>query len=145
MPLAILIIRKELHGFLFLCIRVVPFSIIMGLRLAFGPPELRYKQNTALGLKRQTTYQSWFVALRYAPRDSLCVLTKKKVSEVEHTPIPEVPGSNIAIGQSLSMVVLQRSCGTRRRPQKPNEITFKIKNNILPCVNLGQVSLSCEL
>ena len=34
MPLAILTIRKELHGFLFLCIRVVPFSIIMGLRLA---------------------------------------------------------------------------------------------------------------
>ena len=32
MPLAILTIRKELHGFLFLCIRVVPFSIIMGLR-----------------------------------------------------------------------------------------------------------------
>ena len=32
--LAILTIRKELHGFLFLCIRVVPFSIIMGLRLA---------------------------------------------------------------------------------------------------------------
>ena len=31
-PLAILTIRKELHGFLFLCIRVVPFSIIMGLR-----------------------------------------------------------------------------------------------------------------
>ena len=30
----ILTIRKELHGFLFLCIRVVPFSIIMGLRLA---------------------------------------------------------------------------------------------------------------
>ena len=143
MPLAILTIRKELPGFLFLCIPVVPFSIIMGLR--FAAPELRYKQNTALGLKGQTTYQSWFVALRYAPRDSLCVLTKKKVSEVEHTPIPEVPGSNMAIGQSLSMVVLQRSCGTRRRPQKPNEITFKIKNNILPCVNLGQVSLSCEL
>ena len=37
--------KKELHGFLFLCIRVVPFSIIMGLCLAaaFGPPELRYK------------------------------------------------------------------------------------------------------
>ena len=34
MPLAILTIRKELHGFLFLCIRVVPFSINMGLRLA---------------------------------------------------------------------------------------------------------------
>ena len=34
MPLAILTIRKELHGFLFLCIRVVPFSIIMGLSLA---------------------------------------------------------------------------------------------------------------
>ena len=34
MPLAILTIRKELHGFPFLCIRVVPFSIIMGLRLA---------------------------------------------------------------------------------------------------------------
>ena len=34
MPLAILTKRKELHGFLFLCIRVVPFSIIMGLRLA---------------------------------------------------------------------------------------------------------------
>ena len=34
MPLAILTIRKELHGFLFLCIRVVPFSIIMGLCLA---------------------------------------------------------------------------------------------------------------
>ena len=34
MPVAILTIRKELHGFLFLCIRVVPFSIIMGLRLA---------------------------------------------------------------------------------------------------------------
>ena len=34
MLLAILTIRKELHGFLFLCIRVVPFSIIMGLRLA---------------------------------------------------------------------------------------------------------------
>ena len=34
MPLAILTIRKELHGFLFLCIRVVPFHIIMGLRLA---------------------------------------------------------------------------------------------------------------
>ena len=34
MPLAILTMRKELHGFLFLCIRVVPFSIIMGLRLA---------------------------------------------------------------------------------------------------------------
>ena len=33
-PLAILTIRKELHGFPFLCIRVVPFSIIMGLRLA---------------------------------------------------------------------------------------------------------------
>ena len=32
MPLAILTIRKELHGFLFLCIRVVPFSIIMELR-----------------------------------------------------------------------------------------------------------------
>ena len=28
MPLAILTIRKELHGFLFLCIRVAPFSII---------------------------------------------------------------------------------------------------------------------
>ena len=26
--------KKELHGFPFLCIRVVPFSIIMGLRLA---------------------------------------------------------------------------------------------------------------
>ena len=34
MPLAILTKRKELHGFLFLCTRVVPFSIIMGLRLA---------------------------------------------------------------------------------------------------------------
>ena len=34
MPLAILTIRKELHGFLFLCICVVPFSIIMGLCLA---------------------------------------------------------------------------------------------------------------
>ena len=34
MPLATLTKRKELHGFLFLCIRVVPFSIIMGLRLA---------------------------------------------------------------------------------------------------------------
>ena len=34
MPLAILTIRRELHVFLFLCIRVVPFSIIMGLRLA---------------------------------------------------------------------------------------------------------------
>ena len=34
MPLAILTKRKELHGFLFLCIRVVPFSIIMGLRSA---------------------------------------------------------------------------------------------------------------
>ena len=33
-PLAILTKRKVLHGFLFLCIRVVPFSIIMGLRLA---------------------------------------------------------------------------------------------------------------
>ena len=44
MLLAILTIRKELHGFIFLCIRVVPFSIIMGLRLAaFGPPELCYK------------------------------------------------------------------------------------------------------
>ena len=32
--LAILTIRKELHGFLFLCIGVVPFSIIMGLCLA---------------------------------------------------------------------------------------------------------------
>ena len=32
--LAILTIRKELYGFLFLCIGVVPFSIIMGLRLA---------------------------------------------------------------------------------------------------------------
>ena len=29
MPLVILTKRKELHGFLFLCIRVVPFSIII--------------------------------------------------------------------------------------------------------------------
>ena len=28
------VIRKELYGFLFLCMRVVPFSIIKGLRLA---------------------------------------------------------------------------------------------------------------
>ena len=34
MPLAILTIRKELHRLPFLCIRVVPFSIIMGLPLA---------------------------------------------------------------------------------------------------------------
>ena len=38
--------KKELHGFLFLCIRVVPFSIIMGLRLAAlraaGAPLKRY-------------------------------------------------------------------------------------------------------
>ena len=34
MLLAILTIRKEWLGFLFLCIRVVPFSIIMGLHLA---------------------------------------------------------------------------------------------------------------
>ena len=48
MPLAILTKRKELHGqlhgFPFLCIHVVPFSIIMGLR--FGPPDLRYKTTT---------------------------------------------------------------------------------------------------
>ena len=85
-------------------------------------------------MKGEIAYQSWFVALRYAPRDSLCVLTKKKVSEVEHTPIPVVPGSNMAIGQSLSMVVLQRSCGTRRRPQKQKEIAFKVKTNIFPFV-----------
>ena len=46
MPLAILTIRKELHGFPFLCIRVVPFSIIMGLRLAVlraaGAPLLNF-------------------------------------------------------------------------------------------------------
>ena len=41
MPLAILTIRNELHGFIFLCIHVVPFSIIMALR--FGLPELCYK------------------------------------------------------------------------------------------------------
>ena len=49
------------------------------------------------------------------------MLTKKKVSEVEHTPIPVVLGSNMAIGQSLSMVVLHRSCGTRRRPKEKQE------------------------
>ena len=38
------------------------------------------------------------------------------MSEVEQTPIPVVQGRTIAIGQSLSIVVLQRSCGTRRRP-----------------------------
>ena len=48
MPLAILTIRKELHGFPFLCIRVVPFSIIMGLRLAAllgGPSGRRSSAN----------------------------------------------------------------------------------------------------
>ena len=38
------------------------------------------------------------------------------MSEVEQTPIPVVLGRTIAIGKSLSIVVLQRSCGTRRRP-----------------------------
>ena len=38
------------------------------------------------------------------------------MSEVEQTPIPVVLGRTIAIGQSVSIVVLQRSCGTRRRP-----------------------------
>ena len=36
--------------------------------------------------------------------------------EVEQTPIPVVLGRTIAIGQSVSIVILQRSCGTRRRP-----------------------------
>ena len=38
------------------------------------------------------------------------------MSEVEQTPIPVVLGRTIAIGKLLSIVVLQRSCGTRRRP-----------------------------
>ena len=38
------------------------------------------------------------------------------MSEVEQTPIPVVLGRTIAIGKLLSIVVLQSSCGTRRRP-----------------------------
>ena len=67
-------------------------------------------------------YLSWLVKLRKVPRNSSCVLTKKNVSAVEHTPIPVVLGSSIAIGQSLSMVVLQRSSGTRSRPVKKESL-----------------------
>ena len=60
MPLAILTKRKELHGFLFLCIRVVPFSIIMGLRLAAlraaGAPLLN---STAVHSTTFETTQHW--------------------------------------------------------------------------------------
>lgn len=96
-----------------------------------------YKQKIAAGSKRQIAYHSWFAASRYAPRNSLCVLTKKKVSEVEHTPIPVVPGSNMAIGQSLSMVVLQRSCGTRRRPRKTTRNYISGKNKFISLYKLN--------
>ena len=38
------------------------------------------------------------------------------MSEVVQTPSPVVLGRTIAIGQLSSISVLQRSCGTRRRP-----------------------------
>ena len=56
MPLAILTIRKEFHGFLFLFIRVVPFSIINGAPLgglrAAGAP-LMYKLGDNLVLSTE--------------------------------------------------------------------------------------------
>ena len=79
-------------------------------------------------------YLSWLVKLRKVPRNSSCVLTKKNVSAVEHTPIPVVLGSSIAIGQSLSMVVLQRSSGTRSRPVKKESLyhcIFRVGSSVM--------------
>ena len=74
MPLAILTIRKELHGFLFLCIRVVPFSIIMGLRLAAlwaaGAPLKKLLtgkegKNVKLSTKKWPRLAFWSYSARY--------------------------------------------------------------------------------
>ena len=44
MPLAMLAVKKEMHGFLFLCMHVVPFLMVMVLRLAtLGAAGARYK------------------------------------------------------------------------------------------------------
>ena len=66
MPLSILTIRKELHGFLFLCIRVVPFSIIMGLRLAAlraaGAPLKTFKTFAVFNLKAGLIASHYYLA-----------------------------------------------------------------------------------
>ena len=62
------------------------------------------------------------------------MLTKKNVSAIEHTPIPVVLGSSIAIGRSLCMVVLQRSSGTRSRPVKKDSLyhcIFRVGSSVM--------------
>ena len=55
MQLAILTIRKELHGFLFLCIRVVPFSIRAATQLEILRMNNQddFDEYTFVGLARQ--------------------------------------------------------------------------------------------
>ena len=65
MPLAIFTMRKELHGFLFLCMHVILFLWLWGSAWrSFGPPELCYYDERdvyTVNIKLMCYYKCFFL------------------------------------------------------------------------------------